>query len=737
MLATLRRGWRIREALVLFGMVFAAACGGSATDAGGGDGPPQIVPVNLSVTPTPIIARQGVTVPATLTFSRASASTGPLTLSASGLSDGTTITFNPTTITTASGTVQLSITATASAVIKTDTLLITARGPETGGKLETGTVVLNLLVSGPFMTVLRAGTGSGTVTSTPTGINCGSTCSSTFPSGTSVTLTAAAATGSVFAGWSGGCSGTATTCTVTSAAGQPNIIATFNSTTPSFSMAVDQTSVTVAQGASGSATVTLARNNFISAVSLAVSGAPQGLTVTPNPASITGTTSTLNIAASLSLPAGNYPITVTGSGNGLQQSATLAVRVTPSPGGSNNVSMSFASCDPSLTPVWFGVQSGNGAWARVTAAANGIFTFTPGATGAVAFVTPDGSGFRTEVIFGTASEITAIATGPGQCSVNTQLGTRRVNGTVSHVNPTAFASVSIGGAQVMLPAQSTSYALPNVPAGKRDLIGAQVFSNGGTDTVIQRMIIRRNTQYANATAVPDLDFGGVESFVPVNHPIKLANLAGDQSQATVSFLTANGQSADYFSTAGRFFPGLNSDGVLSFGVPDSLLQAGDFHLSTVFAVAADGKSGRLVESMYHSLPDQAVTLGPPLSTPTVSSLGTSPTLRLRAQLPSQSAYNAGVNAEYDQGANSVEVTATAAYFGGVPSTWVVDVPDFAGAGYDPSWGLHSGSTLSWLVVGAAGNVLPFFGATFVDGAQITAGLATNSSASFSAARKRK
>ena len=251
------------------------------------------------------------------------------------------------------------------------------------------------------------------------------------------------------------------------------------------------------------------------------------------------------------------------------------------------------------------------------------------------------------------------------------------------------------------------------------------------------MIIRRNTQYANAATVPDLDFSGVESFVPISHPIKLTNLSGDQSRATLSFVTANGQSAEFFSSAGRFFPALNSDAVPFFGIPDSLLQAGDFHVSTVFAVASDGKSGRLAESMYHSLPDQTVTLGPQLSTPTVSTLGTSPSLRLRAQLPSQSAYNAGVNAEYDQGANSIEVVATTGYFGGMPSTWVVDVPDFAGAGYDAAWGLRGGTTLSWLVVAAGGNVLPFFGATVVDGSQLIAGLRTNSSASFTAARRRK
>jgi subtilisin family serine protease len=65
------------------------------------------------------------------------------------------------------------------------------------------------------LTVTKSGTGTGTVTSSPAGINCGSTCSASFDSGTSVTLTATAAAGSRFAGWSGGgCSGTGT-CQVT------------------------------------------------------------------------------------------------------------------------------------------------------------------------------------------------------------------------------------------------------------------------------------------------------------------------------------------------------------------------------------------------------------------------------------------------------------------------------------------------------------------------------------------
>jgi endoglucanase len=78
------------------------------------------------------------------------------------------------------------------------------------------------------LTVTRAGMGTGTVTSSPAGINCGSSCSANYNSGASVTLTAAAATGSTFAGWSGACTGTGP-CTVSMTAARA-VTATFNTT---------------------------------------------------------------------------------------------------------------------------------------------------------------------------------------------------------------------------------------------------------------------------------------------------------------------------------------------------------------------------------------------------------------------------------------------------------------------------------------------------------------------------
>jgi hypothetical protein len=65
------------------------------------------------------------------------------------------------------------------------------------------------------LSVVLAGGGTGTVKSSPAGVDCGATCAASFFKGTSVTLTARAQTGSTFTGWSGGgCSGTPT-CQIT------------------------------------------------------------------------------------------------------------------------------------------------------------------------------------------------------------------------------------------------------------------------------------------------------------------------------------------------------------------------------------------------------------------------------------------------------------------------------------------------------------------------------------------
>ncbi|APV50536.1 hypothetical protein BWI17_13045 [Betaproteobacteria bacterium GR16-43] len=116
----------------------------------------------------------------------------------------------------------------------------------TGAYSEFTTPVVPLTGSA-LLSVAKAGTGAGTVTSDIVGINCGTDCEEPYSLGQIVTLTASPTVGSTFTGWSGGtgsasCTGTGP-CTITIGASS-SITATF---TPPVSY-----SVTSSAGAHGS-----------------------------------------------------------------------------------------------------------------------------------------------------------------------------------------------------------------------------------------------------------------------------------------------------------------------------------------------------------------------------------------------------------------------------------------------------------------------------------------------------
>jgi hypothetical protein len=126
------------------------------------------------------------------------------------------------------------------------------------------------------LTVTKAG--SGTVTSSPPGIDCGATCSASYESGTVVTLTATPDASSTFTGWSGGCSGT-DPCTVT-LSGDTVVTATFDSQT---------FALTVTKKGFGSGTVTSSPAGIDCAASSSCSASySSGTTVTLTATPVTG-----------------------------------------------------------------------------------------------------------------------------------------------------------------------------------------------------------------------------------------------------------------------------------------------------------------------------------------------------------------------------------------------------------------------------------------------------------------
>ena len=102
---------------------------------------------------------------------------------------------------------------------------------------KTVTATFSAVMPDYTLTVAKAGTGSGAVTGP--GISCGTDCSETVASGTSITLTAAAAVGSSFASWSDCDTPSGATCTMSMTASK-TVTATFSGVTPIYTVAIAQ-----------------------------------------------------------------------------------------------------------------------------------------------------------------------------------------------------------------------------------------------------------------------------------------------------------------------------------------------------------------------------------------------------------------------------------------------------------------------------------------------------------------
>jgi hypothetical protein len=191
---------------------------------------------------------------------------------------------------------------------------VTSSPVQIGGTSFPGNSAGILLNTTPsfILSLTLAGTGGGAVTSQPAVMNCKSSCIGNFAPGTTLALTATPAAGSIFAGWSGACSG-AGTCSLTMNAAA-SATATF--TLQDFSLTPASTTLTVQPGGQGTDVMTMAGLNgpFANSIQLTctITGpapmptcALSATSVTPGSSSVTSTlTITAPTTAALQLPSG-------------------------------------------------------------------------------------------------------------------------------------------------------------------------------------------------------------------------------------------------------------------------------------------------------------------------------------------------------------------------------------------------------------------------------------------------
>ena len=257
---------------------------------------------------------------------------------------------------TGSGTTYYSVSANSNSSSRTGTITI-------GGR--TFTITQSGASPQYTLNLTKAGNGNGTITNNPTG--------STFNAGTTVTLTAAPDANSTFAGWSGACSGTASTCTLTLNA-NASVTATFNpksniitATAGTNGTISPQGNVSVNYGTSQNFTITPNTGYRVGDVKVdgtsvgAVSSYSFANVIAVHTIAATFTTNTYSLAISKT---GNGNGTITNNPTGSTFNAGTTVTLTAAP----DANSTFAG--------WSGACSGTSSTCTLTLNANASVTAT-------------------------------------------------------------------------------------------------------------------------------------------------------------------------------------------------------------------------------------------------------------------------------------------------------------------------------------------------------------------------
>lgn len=317
-------------------VVTGAACGGKD---GGTEPPTQSIDIALSVSELRVLCGSSGT--ATVTLTRTGGYTGTVTIALDGLPNDVTVNISPSQL---SGTSTVAtITVDASAALPGQYSILVTASSSVGEATDSYELRLveppdySLNVSPPAITVNRGETGTATVLidrvggfvdgvtlalqNPPTGIS--ASFSPVIATGSSASVTFSVA-GIVAAGnYTLNITGTATGFSTRTASIDLTV-----EVLPDFTITAEPTALTIARGASANTTITVTREaGHTAPVLLELDDPPPGITGTFNPASVTGSTSTLTISVAPSVVAGTYPVLVVAEPWAVEHMAGLQITV--------------------------------------------------------------------------------------------------------------------------------------------------------------------------------------------------------------------------------------------------------------------------------------------------------------------------------------------------------------------------------------------------------------------------
>lgn len=684
--------------------------------------PPTPTPgsISVAIAPTSASVTQGQTASATVTVTRAGSFAGTVELTIEGAPAGLTATFSSATVAAGVTTSTVSLQAAATLAPATYPLTIRAKGagvtdatttlgmtvaaappPPPSGSItltRSGAVTLLPGQSGTAtVTLARAGGFTGDVTLSVEGLQVGVT-ATVSPATLTANSTTATVTITTTAAAEVGTSGV--TIRGKGAGIQDATVLvplTVNAPPPGgFSLSSSPSTLSIVAGQSATVSVAVTRTNgFAGTVSLSAA-APSGVTASFAPSSVSGTSAVLTLAVAPSTTPGTYAVGIGGTAAGVPASnATLSLTVVaapPPPPSGGSIAWTYCGAD---RPLFLAVQDGTGPWTRITAGTDGVFRFDVTQNrGAVAAVQTNSTAHTLNVYHLTREEL--VVQGRQFCD---DAGVRSLSGTVSGAAATDLVFVGFGPRSTsVVPSQATSWTLPNVLGGNRDLVAsrAALALNGlSVSYTLSNMIIRRDVSAVSGANQPALNFAGTEAFAPASANVVLANGGGEFFTLVTQFATANGTSApltiDATPTATSTRPWR--------GVPAARQAAGDLHILIASATPSIQNSlvGRQVTRYVSAVADHTLTFGPSLSAVTTSAVTGGGMVRLRSQYTIQSAYDRFYVAQYQQSGNGrINQMLVSRGYLQAGATYDVTIPDLSAlAGWQSSFALASGVPVTW------------------------------------------
>lgn len=358
---------RAAAAAGVMALAVVAACGGG--DGGNGGPTGNTGTITVAVNAATLSVPQGGTGTLDLTLTRGGGFSGAVSLAISGLPAGVTTTVTPTPLTGATTTAAVAVSV--ANTVAPGTYTATVRGAATGIGEATTTYTLTVTAAPDFtltatpttLSIAQGASGttnvaiartslSGAITlalqGAPAGITGAFNPASPTTNASELTVSVAAnvAPGNYNATIQGAATGagpksTPLSITVTAATG--------------YALAVLPSTLSLAPGANGAATVNIDRTNFGGAVTLSLDSPPAGITATFLPASSTTNASTMTVNVGAAVVPGSYAVTVRGAAPGLADRTAQFM-----------VNVAAPAFTVAIAPTALTIQQANGGTATIT-----------------------------------------------------------------------------------------------------------------------------------------------------------------------------------------------------------------------------------------------------------------------------------------------------------------------------------------------------------------------------------